>query len=195
MSGELCGARKTDGSGETCRHAAGWGTPYSHGPCRKHGGNTRNHKVAAQRREAEQAVATYGLPRDVDPHDALLEEVHRTAGHVAWLGGLVAELDRGELTQFVPVGEGGGKVEASVWVELYQRERDHLRKVAADAIRAGVEERRVRLAEREATVVVEAVARALDDERAALTDGQQAALREAVAREFRAIGQTGEVGR
>jgi len=35
--------------------------------------------------EAAKAVATFGLPREVDPRDALLEEVHRTAGAVAWL--------------------------------------------------------------------------------------------------------------
>lgn len=65
-------------------------------------------------------------------------------------------------------------------------ERAKLAKIALDA---GVEERRVQLAEREATVVVEAVGRALDDGEAALTAGQQAALRAAIAREFRAIGQ------
>ena len=40
---------------------------------------------------------SFGLPREVDPHEALLEEVHRMAGHVAWLGELVAALERKQI--------------------------------------------------------------------------------------------------
>ena len=72
---------------------AGWGTPYSHGRCKLHGGATPTHLKAAQRREAERAVALLGLPRDVEPHQALLEEVSRAAGHVEWLGEVVGRLE------------------------------------------------------------------------------------------------------
>lgn len=33
-----CGAKKRDGSGETCRLPAGWGTGRAYGPCKLHGG-------------------------------------------------------------------------------------------------------------------------------------------------------------
>lgn len=41
---------------------------------------------------AEKALATYGLPRSVDPLASLVEEHHRTAGHVAWLGEVIRRL-------------------------------------------------------------------------------------------------------
>jgi hypothetical protein len=41
--------------------------------------------VAAEKAVAEQRMRTYGSPIDVEPHVALIEEVRRTAGHVAWL--------------------------------------------------------------------------------------------------------------
>jgi hypothetical protein len=58
-------------------------------------------KAAAERRVAEaaaretmaKAVRTLGLPIDVDPGKALLDEIHWTAGHVAWLRDKVQELE------------------------------------------------------------------------------------------------------
>src|SRR6266540_1458607 len=48
--------------------------------CRHHGGSAPQAKAAVERRderdEAERAVQTYGLPRDIAPDEALLEEVH-----------------------------------------------------------------------------------------------------------------------
>lgn len=158
-----CGAQKRQGEG-TCTRPAGWGTDHAGwGRCKLHGGSTQSLKQVAKREQAEDAVATYGLPRDIDPHTALAEEVARTAGHVAWLGRLVAELEQSDLRQFVPTGESGGKLEPSVWVELYQRERDHLRRVSADAVRAGVEERRVKLAESQGELIAQVIRGVLDD--------------------------------
>jgi hypothetical protein len=39
------------------------------------------------------AVRTRGLPIDIDPGKALLDEIHWTAGHVAWLRDKVQELE------------------------------------------------------------------------------------------------------
>ena len=88
---ERCGANTKRGA--VCNKPAGWGTPYGHGRCRLHGGATPTHLRAAQRQEAERAVASLGLPRDVEPVEALLEEVHAAAGHVAWLRAHVATLE------------------------------------------------------------------------------------------------------
>jgi hypothetical protein len=123
---ERCGANTKRGA--VCNKPAGWGTPYQHGRCKLHGGASPTHVKAAQRREAERAVELFGLPREVDPHVALLEEVHRAAGHVAWLSDVVGGLDKNQvvhgITRTVQHPDGTRTVEAratvNVWVRLYQ---------------------------------------------------------------------------
>lgn len=160
---ERCGARNR--SGGTCGLPAGHGTDHvGAGRCRLHGGRSPSGRKAAQRQQALHAAATYGLARDVDPVTALLEELHRTAGHVAWLGTLIANLGTGDdLKQRAP-GAGGALIEApSVWVELYHRERAHLTRVAKTCVDVGIEERRVRLAERQGLLLAEAIRGILGD--------------------------------
>jgi hypothetical protein len=138
---QFCGAKKRQGGG-TCRHPAGWGTSHPGiGCCKLHMGSTRNSVKHAERVAAEQAVESFGLPRAIDPWAALLELVHRSAGHVAWLGLQVAQEPRKRL-------EAG-----SVWVELYGTERDRLARVSAAAMGAGVAERQVRIAEQQGALI------------------------------------------
>jgi len=117
-----------------------------------------NNRAAAQGEIARQAVVTYGLPRDIDPTDALLEEVHCTAGHVAWLREQVQALEPEVLvwgvteqveksaTEF-PGTDVTYSATVNAWLEQYRWERKHLLDVTKAAIAAGVEERRVKLAE------------------------------------------------
>lgn len=144
----LCGASRRGREGR-CTRPAGWGTDHpGYGYCKLHGGTTPTHAVAARREQAAEAVVTYGLPREVEPHEALLEELHRTAGHVAWLGGMVRALEAGELHG--PVGGGQWAIpreEPHIWVRLYGEERDRLARVARTCVEVGIEERRVRVAE------------------------------------------------
>lgn len=196
--GGKCGARKRDGSGDTCQLRAGWGTDHPGiGPCRKHGGNTRNHVAAARLEEARRAVATYGLPRDIDPAAALLEEVHRTAGHVAWLGQKVAELDEDDLVWGVTeeVDKGSGQfsgvditkaAKPNAWLVLYQQERKHLVDVSAAAIRAGVDAALVRLTEQQGALLAGAIQQIL--ERLELSPAQQALVPQVVPGVLLAIG-------
>lgn len=166
---ERCGANTKRGA--ICGKPAGWGTPYQHGRCKLHGGASPTHLRAAQRREAERAVAVFGLPRDVDPHVALLEEVHRAAGHVAWLGEVVAQLEKNHvvhgIVRTVQFPDGTRAVEAraaiNLWVKLYQEERDRLVRVAKAAIDAGVAERQVRLAEAQAQQLAQVIRAILTD--------------------------------
>ena len=147
-------------------------------------------RLAAQ--AAEQAVRTLGLAVDISPTEALLEEVRWTAGHVAWLRSRVQELaeepthrrvsfdgededlletpgQRGALTWGTTKVKTGGddagttqEAKPSIWYELYARERTHLIKVCDAAIRAGVEERRVRLAEQQGDLLALAIRQILD---------------------------------
>lgn len=165
--------------------------------------------------KARKAVVTLGLPRAVSPADALLEEVHRTAGHVEWLAQKVRELDTGGegagehalvwgTTKVVDKGSGESpgvdtteESRPSVWYTLYAQERDRLVKVCEAALRAGVEERRVRLAESQGQLVgglVQRVLGALFDRLVAegvapdrLREVWAAAVAEIVPREFRAL--------
>jgi len=152
-----CGAKTR--SGGPCKRAAGWGTEHADaaiGRCRLHGGSTRTHRAAARRELAAQAVITYGLPRDVDPRDALTEELHRTAGAVAWLGSQVQSMEADELAERVGGGQGAiPSVEPHVWVRLYRVERKHLADVAKTCIACGIEERRVRIAEGQGEMIAQ----------------------------------------
>lgn len=205
-----CGGKLRRGPGH-CTRPPGWATTHPGiGRCKLHGGSTPTHVAHAGRERARQAVATFGLPQDIDPRDALLQEVHRSAGHVAWLGELVASLEHGGTgyrreewidgapddedarTRDVYVPLSGlkqlstdGKYEKpSVWVELYQRERRHLREVCRDAIAAGIAERQVRLAEQQGAVIVSVIRAVLAD--LGLTAEQAALVPDIVPRHLRA---------
>lgn len=192
-----CGAKKRQGEG-TCTRPAGWGTDHvGIGRCKLHGGRTPDHIKQANVVKAERAVATYGLPREVAPDVALLEEVHRTAGHVAWLAEVVGQLEQGEVTWGLaeetdaPITDGGGgvttkhKAAVNVWVKLYQDERRHLAAVCRDALAAGIAERQVRLAEQQGALLAGAVSRILDA--LGLSPAQRELVSVVVPRELRAI--------
>lgn len=151
--------------------------------CAAHGGRLRRSREAAERRLAEQAaakaVATYGRPVETTAVEALLDEVKWTAGHVAWLRERVAELEERELTWGrTRVKEGGDdrgttfEAGTNALLDLYQRERNHLVRVCAEAIKAGIEERRVRLAEQQGQLVADVIKAILAD--LGLSSDQQA---------------------
>lgn len=157
---QQCNAKAKSTGVQCARYAIEGGTT-----CRVHGSGSKTAKAAAKRRiaeakataEAEKAVTLLGLPRDINPTDALLEEIRWTAGHVEWARKQVQALDAEGLTwgldsQKETRGEKfettyTEKGQLSVWYGLYMREREHLAKVCALALRSGVEERRVRVAE------------------------------------------------
>lgn len=145
---------------------------------------------------ARRAVETYGLPLDVSPGDALLDEVRYTAGHVAWLRERVRELENRDLvwgmtevaeknaSEFTGTDTTYAAV-PNVWVELYMRERKHLVDVAKAAIAAGIEERKVRLAEQQGQLVAMVIRGILADLK--LTPDQRELVAEVVPRRLRAL--------
>lgn len=164
-------------SGNRCKRAATPGLKV----CAMHGGKSPQALAAAERnlaaQRAERAVVTYGLPLEVDPLDALLAELHRTAGHVAWLADAVQQQD-------TVIHQGFFGQSISVWVDLYQRERKHLADVARACAAAGVEERRVRIAEEQGQMVAAMLRRVI----AGLgRDPQDPEVRELVHRELIAL--------
>lgn len=194
----ICGAKKknTDPCGTS---------PIRGGKrCGNHGGKAPQVQAAAARRVAEQeaqetlakGVRTLGLPKDIDPAKALLDEIHWTAGHVEWLRGKVQEIEDDDLVWGKvlhregigpegPVDVSDHKAGASIWYELYMKERDHLAKVCSLALRAGIEERKVKLAESQGLLVAEVIRRILIA--LGLTPEQQLLVPEIVPRELRAL--------
>jgi hypothetical protein len=116
-------------------------------------------------KEVKEREVPFGAPIEVDPGIALLQEIHRTAGHVAWLERRVRTMKESEMVWGKTMveeesKEGGGptgdytlvrrqmSATVNVWWQIYQKEREHLARISLAAIKAGIEERRVRLAER-----------------------------------------------
>lgn len=196
-----CWAR-AKGTGEQCSQPAASGQHV----CRYHGGAAPQTIAKAQKREAERKaqvlVATYGLKVETTATQALLDEVQWTAGHVAWLRERVQEIESSALaegtdhdhplvwgiTREKSGGEDRGTTEEAapnIWLKLYQQERAHLVKVCEAAIKAGIEERRVRLAEAQGALVAQAIRAILAD--LGLTTEQQARVSEIVPRHLRAL--------
>ncbi len=191
----LCGA-KARSTGAPCTRPVGEGKTR----CRYHGGAAPQVRAAAQTRTAEararRIMATYGQKVDTNPVDALLDEVRWTAGHVAWLRERVRDLEQDALiwgtTERVEKGAtefaGVDVTEAArpnVWLTLYQAERKHLLDVCKAAISAGIEERRVRLAEQQGQLLVGVIRAILGDLN--LSAEQSARAVEIVPRHLRAV--------
>lgn len=188
-------------TGKRCGARAGSGTDHvGHGLCRHHGGRSPGGKKQAQRSEARHLVAVYGLPVTTDPAQALLDEIARTAGHVAWLGAQIERIGgddpdnliRGTRSVKRAVGGVNGDTTTTevgpavhLWLQLYQQERKHLVGVCAAALHAGVEERRVQLAEQQGQLLASGLAWFLDQ--VGLTGSEKA--REALGTMLRALDQ------
>ncbi|WP_026931214.1 hypothetical protein [Glycomyces tenuis] len=171
--------------------------------CGTHGGRSPRAKAGAERRlaeqEAQKAVKTFGLPREVDPRDALLEEVYRTAGAIDWLTSKVRELEpeaavwgvTEQVSKTATEYEGVDTTHAAavnVWVELWQKERKHLVDVSKAAISAGIEERRVRLAEQQGALLASVIKQILGDLQ--LTPRQAAEAPRIVSDRLRAVSMS-----
>lgn len=178
-----CGARKKQGEG-TCTLPKGWGTSHpGHGRCKLHGGSSPGANTAAEREIAAVEARRFALPLNVDPSTALLDQVHALAGWVAWLE---ARVQHDGEDSVVTLGLNGEQ--ASPYMTLLMDHRKQLAAVAAAAIRAGVEERRVKLAERQGDMLVGLIRAILDD--LELTPGQRARVPDVVPRHLRSVTAT-----
>lgn len=165
--------------------------------CKKHGGSAVQARAAGLRHVREEGarilMETYGRKLDITATDALLNEVQWTAGHVAWLREQVQRIEQAALIWGVTrIKEGGDdrgtteEAKANIWLQLYREERAHLVRVCAEAIKAGLDERRVKLAEQQGSLVAEVIRAILGDLH--LSAEQQARVPEIVPRHLRALG-------
>jgi hypothetical protein len=172
--------------------------------CPDHGARAPQVAAAAERRvelgRAERAVVTYGLPRNIDPFDALREEIARTAGHVAWLAEIVSELEQDVLVwgkTLEEAGKGTGQKEGNtakirneasvnIWLTLYDQERKHLVLVCRTAIQCGLAKREVEILESQGRLIADMFRSIFDDPELGLDDGTKRRMREIASRHLRA---------
>lgn len=135
---------------------------------------SRDGGVNAARNIAMQSARFFGEPINIDPHAALLGEVHRCQSIVVWLEHKLASLREDGLPDDKVLTEYSVKFgfQPSVWMQLYTEERDRLVKVAAAAIKAGVAERKVQLAEQQARLIASVMMHFLHDPELGLSPQQ-----------------------
>lgn len=174
--------------------------------CRYHGGATaaaraksgRAIEAAAAQAAAERATRQIGIQIVTTPEQALLDEIQRASGMVAYYGARVAEIadaDPGKLIRgttrvkrregFQPATTQTVETTPSIWLVLWGQERDRLVRASAVAIRAGIAERRVELAEQQGLMIYAMIRRILD--RLDLTASQNVLAGEVVPAELRAL--------
>ncbi len=158
--------------------------------------------------EAEAELGRLGVPIEVDPAEAMLQMVWEAAGNVAVLRGWIQRLRQADqliegydeddiMESLASIGQGktvarsqrgviAGRIDPANWkaaphvlVTMYNEERERLVKWAKACRDAGVEEHRVRLAERQGEMLAEVLRHLLGSLSGALV---AAGLAEAVVR-------------
>jgi hypothetical protein len=177
--------------------------------CRVHGASPNVKAKAARRVTEEKATAImqkFAGPIETTATQALLDTVNWTFGYVSWLRDIVAEIEPDELVWgltkttegFAVVGNGPTatlekadtdvlEAKPSVWHQLLAEWHDKLVRVCAEAIKAGIDERKVQLAESNGHLVA-GVLKGIFGE-LMLTPEQMQLVGEVVPRHLRAVGQ------
>jgi hypothetical protein len=158
-------------------------------------------RASSWKRKVEEirSTARFGgfyIPEDVSPIDVLLDELKRSTAFCAWIESKMAEWadelvplgkahedDKGSLQQFA--------TNEAAWIEVWQKERRHLATVAKMCIDAGVSERQVQLAEKQADVMFMLINEAFDMLR--LSPEQQAVVPKIMPALIRRMALPGEV--
>lgn len=194
-----CSAKRRNGEG--CGAWAVKGATV----CRMHGGASPQARQAAARRvqeeKAAKAAQRLAQPITTDPSQALLDLVSSAAGEVAYWRTRVDEIqDRDEkrltsgLTKITEGKDRGGvttlrtvETIAAIEYRMWTMAQDRLAQYATAALRAGVEERRVRIAEDQGALVAQVIRRILD--RLDLSEWQAEMVGSIVPEELRALSQ------
>ena len=156
----ICGARKKNN--KICDLPAGQYTDHvGWGKCSFHGGNTPTLRTSAALYMGGEVIHrmtnAYGLggPVEISPGEALLQEVRRSAGHVGFLQ------DRINMFE-LKLGEEVMTEAKRELIELYQKERLMLAKIAKAAVDAGIAQERVQLEREKGVRLVEVLREVFD---------------------------------
>jgi len=203
-------------TGCRCQRPAGERTNHlGIGSCYRHGGSTETHVVAAQKEILQVAAARLGVPLDVDAGEALIGLVREAAGNVEFYRRLIQELPTHPEPDDLDFDEDGkphlsqgktgiygrtyhvsgiptGEAKPNVLLALYNDERDRLKAYVVEALKAGVDERRLRLAEADATELFAGMMAAV--KAAKLTPAQIEVFRRELADRLRATRPVAALG-
>jgi hypothetical protein len=164
-----CGADTK--AGGKCRKPAGWGTGHvGAGACRLHLGSTSNHELSGQVMLARREQAVMGMPLAIEPQGAILECIRIAAGEVAYASERIAALDAedavGAVRRQSEHEDAEGKLSSDIrfdapavhiWITVRRQAMDRLVSYSFAALRSGIEERRVRVAEQQGMLLAQAI--------------------------------------
>jgi hypothetical protein len=172
----LCGGKTR--SGGTCAKPAGWGTGHlGSGRCCHHAGATPSHELAAAVDTARREAIVMGEPVNVEPHELIISCIRRTAGEIAYCDEQIATLKTAMVsTMFGP--------QLHTWITVRHKAMERGVMFAATALKAGVEERAVRVAEQAGETMARLVRGILGELGVPLEDPR---TREVVVRHLRLI--------
>jgi hypothetical protein len=157
----------------------GWGTShFGTGRCKLHGGASPHAELAGVVYLARREATTMGVPLAIEPQDAILECIRIAAGEVAYASERIAELNADQaigpmITRHhrVLTADRGADLldhqdqprmviestvapaELHTWIIVRQRAMDRLVNYSATALKAGVEERQVKIAEQQGEII------------------------------------------
>jgi hypothetical protein len=178
---EQCGARTRKGT--QCTRQPGWGTQHlGVGRCRYHGGSEPHAQVNGMVELARREQQVMGRPLSIEPQEAILECIRIAAGEVAYASERISELEAAEAVGPVITHSlrraGAGDEESDkntspaeqltadtrsgppalhVWIIVRQQAMDRLVGYSFAALKAGIEERRVRVAEQQGMLLAQAI--------------------------------------
>lgn len=169
-AGERCGKKTRKGA--PCAHEAGWGTQHlGVGQCKLHGGAEPHAQVNGLVLLARREMGVMGAPIDIEPQDFILECIRIAAGEVFYASERIAVLTEADVlvqtrTTVVKKDADGAtsqEVRASnefklhAWIVVRDRAMDRGVQYSFAALKAGIEERRVRVAEQQGMLLAQAV--------------------------------------
>ena len=180
--------------------------------CRIHGASSPQAIAKATERIEQaaiiQAARTFGVAREgVSEEQALREELSRTLGHIEWLKFVVADLEAedvfwgrtAEETGRESGSSSGGdttkdhatirrEARLNVVVGYLMEERKHLKSLAVEMVKLGLQEREVRIEEQQGHLWASVMRAVLDDEALGLSAEQLDRAPEIVSRHLRLVG-------
>lgn len=199
----------TDPMHTKCKGTTRTGNPCGNRPiiggtvCRMHGGSAPAVRAKAAERTqqdaARRALMALGEPVPIDPAQALLDLIAWKHGEVQWLRSKVqavrdevlvwgATEHREGVGPEGPISVTSERAQPNVWWSLLRQAEDQLSDYASKALRAGVAERQIRLAESTGAAIAGVVNVILD--RLQLTATQRGLVPTVVPEAFRMLKGT-----